>query len=90
MFRIYTQNVNRESIRRIVSGRVDGWTEYEAIGAWRGTLENSLIVELFNVTYRQAEAIAKEIAVANNQEAVALVELPETTVLVQGKVEVSK
>lgn len=68
MTRLYTEDVNRDGIERVLAEFVDGYTLISAIGAWKGVKENTLIIEIENCNC--AETIALRIAEVNNQEAV--------------------
>lgn len=74
LYRIYTENKNREQIEKIVSELFDGFTVIESTGYWRGQREISLIIEildtgLVNVAER-IEFIAEKIKKINDQESV--------------------
>ena len=42
--KIYTEDLNRESIESIVGKKFDGFTLIPAIGYWKGEKEKSLII----------------------------------------------
>ena len=76
MYRILTEDVNRESIFSILDSHVDGYTVTPSIGSWRGQRENSLAIDLVDVTRATVEKIAKVIRWENQQESVLVVEIP--------------
>ena len=82
MFRIFTEDVNRESIYAILDSRVDGYTVSTGIGSWKGQRENSLTIDLVGYTAKTAHVIAKEIKAANRQESVLILEIPATATFI--------
>lgn len=78
IYRIYTEDKNRETIEQIVGAHMDGYTLIPCSGVWKGSHERSLIIEI--VTDRLdaptvVKAIAQEIKTANEQEAVMIAAL---------------
>ena len=82
MFRILTEDVNRESIYAILDSRVDGYTVSTGIGSWKGQRENSLAIDLVGYTAKTAHVIAAEIKAANKQESVLILEIPATATFI--------
>jgi len=76
MYRIYTEDKNRESIFRILDAEVDGYTVTPSIGCWKGQREASLAIDLLGIPKSVAESIAKQIKAANQQESVLLLDIP--------------
>lgn len=75
LYRIFTEDKNRDEIERIVSRYFQGFTIISAVGYWNGTKENSLIIEILGIyDYDKIVKICNEVKITNNQEAV-LVEL---------------
>jgi hypothetical protein len=72
VYRMYTEDVNRNRIISVLNNHFDGYTIIPTIGAWRGQLEDSLLIEVFNTTKDVVLDAATEIARVNNQEAVAV------------------
>lgn len=72
VFRIYTEDVNRDAIAQICSGKLPAFTLIPARGIWQGTQENSLIIEVIGkLSDRLAvEYTALAIKHANGQDAV--------------------
>ena len=70
MYRILTEDVNRESIYAILDSHVDGYTVTPAIGAWKGQRENSLAIDLVNAPRTLVYRIAEIIRAENKQESV--------------------
>jgi len=46
LYRIQTEDINRDAIERIFSRRFDGFTILAGSGYWRGTKENCLVIEV--------------------------------------------
>lgn len=80
LYRIYTEDVNREGIIKFVSTYFTGFTVLEATGVWEGKTERSIVIEIvshdmvggFGVLRRIAEFI-KEV---NGQDAVLITRQP--------------
>jgi len=71
-FRIYTEDINRDKIQKLLSKYFKGFTLFEAQGFWRLQKENSLVIEILGETdiLERVNQVAKEIKETNNQEAV--------------------
>jgi hypothetical protein len=82
MYRIYTEDVNPAAVRAILDSHVTGYTIIEAIGSWKGQLEDSLIIELIDVPASTVTAIARTIRTANRQQSVLVVVVPESHVFI--------
>lgn len=75
LWRIYTEDVNRETVERLASEYFEGYTIYQARGVWKGTAENSLIIEIMgDVDPKAVRELAQGIKHANSQEAVLVVQ----------------
>lgn len=73
LYRILTEDKNREGIINIVKKHFDGFTLIPTIGYWEGTKENSLIIEINIPLDRNSFMIlvvANQIKVLNQQQAV--------------------
>lgn len=72
VFRIYTEDVNRDAIAQICSDKLPAFTLIPARGIWQGTQEHSLIIEVIGkLSDRLAvEYTARAIKRANKQDAV--------------------
>ena len=79
MYRLYTEDVNRSRIESILQSQTDGYTFVSAHRVYKGIKEDTLIVELADVTHDVAARIAEMIAVANHQESVMMIWLPVET-----------
>jgi hypothetical protein len=82
MYRICTEDVNRESIQRILDAHVDGYGLFSGVGCWKGQHENSVSIDLIGASWETVRAIAEAIKVANNQESVLVYEIPVTATFV--------
>ena len=77
--RIYTEDVNRDSIYQILDSLFAGYTVIPATGSWEGKRENSLVVELVDEDNTRSElvnAAARIIKDANHQQAVMVTSQP--------------
>lgn len=82
MFRILTEEKNVEQLKATLNGLGLDFTLYRARGSWRGQEENSLAIELDNITRSLAESTARTIKSMNEQEAVLLQEIPVVSTLI--------
>ena len=70
MYRILTEDKNREAILSILDAHVSGYTVTPVMGAWKGQREASLAIDLLGIQQFQVEFLAKEIKRRNAQESV--------------------
>jgi hypothetical protein len=72
LYRIYTEDVNRNEILEIVSKYFDAFTFIMARGAWKGKHESSLIIEIISNPLQSPliRDVARAIKIANRQQAV--------------------
>ena len=78
MFRILTEDKNRDGILAILDSYVDGYTLSESIGAWKGIQEKSLAIDFVDVPRGTVESIARIIKKRNDQDAVLILDIPVT------------
>ena len=86
-FRIYTQDVNRKGIREILKKYFEGWTEFTAIGYYRGGFEDSLVIEIM-CRNKEGQAVAnaaEEIRVLNRQECVIQAAVAQVSYVISGQ-----
>jgi hypothetical protein len=79
MYRILTESKNIDLVKTSLGDLGLDYTLYAGNGSWRGQHEDSLIIELDNITKEAAETAAKLIKRINCQERVLLQEIPATT-----------
>jgi hypothetical protein len=82
MYRILTEDKNREAILSILDAHVEGYTVTPSIGSWRGVREASLAIDLLGVPKVTVESIAAEIKARNEQESVLVLSLTAQTTFV--------
>jgi len=82
MYRIYTEDVNRELIEQIVADSFDGYTLLPATGVWKGAREQSVVIELSTEDKARVFETARQIKAANKQEAVLVDYVADEAVLV--------
>jgi len=75
LYRLITEDKNRQNIIDIIKRHFDGFTLISATGCWQGTVEHSLIIEIcYDVQSYQIEpkinVVAREIKELNNQQSV--------------------
>jgi len=73
IYRIYTEDINRNKIEAAANNLFDGFTLIPAIGYWKGIKENSIIIEIFTTDVDSVFSLADQIKEFNNQEAVLVV-----------------
>ena len=76
MYRILTENKNVEQVKMALVRLGLDYTVYYGEGAWQGQPENSLMIELDNISRQLAEEAAILIKEMNRQRAVLLQEIP--------------
>lgn len=69
-FKIYTENLNEDKIKELLSISFDGFTIIHTKGFWKRTEEDSIIVEILTENETLIKAIAQVIKGFNKQEAV--------------------
>ena len=82
MYRILTEDVNREGIFKILDSRLDGYTVTPAIGSWRGVREASLAIDLVDVDGFIVDDIAAKIKAENKQESVLVLHFTANSIFV--------
>ena len=80
LYRIYTEDVGRENIERIVGLYFDSFSINNQLGYWTGAREYSCVIEIFEpVAFYHAQqkvgCIATAIKIANKQDKVLVVEI---------------
>ena len=73
-YRIFTENKNKTEVIQLTGAIFDGFTIVEALGYWQGKAEDSLIIEVVTEHSDLVDALAKAILVANEQQAVLIVD----------------
>jgi hypothetical protein len=70
--RLYTEDVNRESIVQILNKYfpLNGYTLIPSIGYWNGAGEQSLIIEMIGASHIAVASVADDIKEVNNQEVI--------------------
>jgi hypothetical protein len=84
MFRICTEDKNREGIEKIVSSKFEAYTLLAGRGVWRNTAEQSLVIEILTNSEQAGtiNQLALEIKQANQQEAVLVQRYPVDSILI--------
>jgi len=78
MIRILTEDKDREGIKKILNDYVPGYTIIPAMGSWKGKEEPALAIDLVDVSMSVANKIANVIKWYNEQEAVLVMDIPNT------------
>lgn len=82
MYRILTEEKNVDQIKTALTGLGLDFTLYRANGSWQGHEENSLAIELDNISQNLAEHVARTIKSMNEQDTVLLQEIPVISKLI--------
>ncbi len=78
LYRIFTEDKNTRRLHKLVSRYLDGYTSYTAVGFWKGTPEQSRVIEVVVPVYDEwfkdedIRSLCHEIKGLNNQESVLL------------------
>ncbi len=70
MYRILTENKNKDQILDLVSVYFEGFTVFEGIGFWKTLKEDNLTIEIETDDQNKVYEVAKLIKNNNKQEAV--------------------
>ena len=75
-----TKKLEKKKALSIISQVLEGFTVYDAVGYWKGTQERSMIVETMQDEEQEPhmQTLARDIAHALKQDAVALDKIPST------------
>jgi len=68
--RLYTEDVNRQTITDILAKHLPAFTLLSGVGIWAGAAENSLIIEVIGGTFAAVAAVVVAIKEANKQDTV--------------------
>ena len=88
LYRIYTENKNYDSLVRLTSNLFPAFTITRGIGVWEGTAEQSAVIEIAEVGQDSGSlenrvlTLAENIRAENEQDAVLVVSIPATGILV--------
>lgn len=80
VYRIYTEDKNLTRVMALASEEFDGFTVTNGLGAWKGTIEKSIIIEIIVPTLKfftdrhRVERLARCIKDLNGQESVLVTE----------------
>ncbi len=47
IYRVYTEDKNREAILNLADKHLQGWTAYLTLGGWQGNREPSIVIERY-------------------------------------------
>ncbi len=84
LYRIYTEDVNRHRVESIASEHFDSFTVLQSTGFWKGSREESIVLEIVGDDSDQPQVIACAQAIkdANQQDAVLVQALQNESMLV--------
>lgn len=70
MYRIYTEDVNKQGIESILDKLFPGYTVAETDGVWQGKHERSLAIDIETSDANKVKTASSEIKKLNSQDAV--------------------
>lgn len=73
--RIYTENLNRREVLRLVSSKFDNFTLQPTSGYFRGKAERSMVIEVTGAKKKDVTALAAAIRRLNGQKSVLVITL---------------
>lgn len=84
LYRIFTEDINRNTIENIVNSFFDGYTLVNSTGYWKGEKEKSLAIEIIGEKedIQKIHSIARNIKIQNQQECVLVQEIPVNSVFI--------
>lgn len=82
LYRILTEDKNRKQVEDIIRAKFPGFTLYQAEGHWRLQREQTLIIEIETDLDEPIMSVARDIKLANQQEAVLVQRIQNSAVLV--------
>ena len=89
LYQLFTEDLNRPEITRILDSRFSSYTLIPASGRWQGISESSLVAEIDTEDNAAIADVAERIRVANNQSAVLVEAIPATASLASGMASVA-
>jgi len=72
-----THHVEEEKLKAVINKYFEGYTIIESAGYWKGTKEESRIVEIETENKEQVLQAIEELKAVLEQEAIGLVEIPQ-------------
>jgi hypothetical protein len=75
VFRIYTEDVNRDEIIRLTGKKFDSFTLQPTTGYSQGKPEKSIVLEIVEAKKKDVTAVAKQIRGLNGQKSVLVMRL---------------
>lgn len=84
LYRIYTEDINRETITDLVASKFDSYTFVSGRGVWQSNGEDCIIVEIIGEQwdFPDVRGIAAKIRDYNKQDSVLITRMPVESELV--------
>lgn len=76
VYRIYTEDSDREAVISLVSERFESFTLHETTGFFKGQPEKSIVIEIVEGREEDIEQVAHAIRAINGQKTVLVMGLP--------------
>jgi hypothetical protein len=70
VYRIYTEDADREAVVRAVSQKFESFTLHATTGYFKGRAEKSIVIEIVEASERDVNAIARMIRAISGQKTV--------------------
>ena len=82
LYRIYTEDIDREMVLARTADHFDSFTVLEATGYWKGQPEKTVIIEILTDKVDKVMLLAEIIREKNSQEAVLVVKLDGSSTMI--------
>ena len=70
LWRIMTEDVNRDKVYSLANALFNGFSSYTQVGYWQGVAEQSLVIEVITEAVDSVRLLAEQIRDCNSQDAV--------------------
>ncbi|NDQ56585.1 MAG: hypothetical protein GZ088_05865 [Acidipila sp.] len=85
VYRIYTEDVDRNAVIRMVAKQFESFTVHETVGYYRGKAEDSIVIEIVDAKAAPVRALAKKIRLLTGQNSVLVINLSGQAKKIQTK-----
>ena len=75
VYRIYTEDVDRNAVIRTVAKQFESFTLHETVGYYRGKAEDSIVIEIAGAKEASVKSLAKKIRQLTSQKSVLVMSL---------------
>jgi hypothetical protein len=75
VYRIYTQDVHRNRVIKVVTSKFESFTLQSTRGYFKGRSEKSIVIEIVEAKHREIDQVARAIREVNGQKSVLVMSL---------------